>query len=61
MKDSSINLGGFPPILYINTDTKKKREYEKKVTENINTTTYKNLNILNISNFKNILSDTLKK
>ena len=30
MKESKINLGGFPPIYYINTETKKKREFEKK-------------------------------
>ncbi len=61
MKDSEINLGGFPPIFYITTDTKKKREYEKKATEKVNTSTYKHLNILKITDFKNILGDTSKK
>ena len=61
MKDSEINLGGFPPILYITTDTKKKREYEKKATEKVNNSTYKHLNILKITDFKNLLGDTSKK
>ena len=58
MKKSEINLGGFPPIIYINNDTKKKREFDKKVSENLDSDSYKNLNILNI---KNILNDTSKK
>ena len=59
MKEVKINLGGFPPIYYINTETKKKREFEKKATENINTSAYKNLNILKISNvdIKKILNE----
>ena len=63
MKDSKINLGGFPPIFYITTETKKKREFEKKATENINKTTYKHLNILNISTmkFKQILNKSQDK
>ena len=61
MKDSKINLGGFPPIFYINTETKKKREFEKKAIEQLDTSTYKKLNILNISNIKNILNDSSKK
>jgi len=58
MKKSEINLGGFPPIIYINNDIKKKREFDKKVSENLDSDSYKNLNILNI---KNILNDTSKK
>ncbi len=61
MKDSKINLGGFRPIFYINTETKKKREFEKKAIEQIDTSSYKKLNILNIKNIKNILSDSSKK
>ena len=61
MKDSKINLGGFPPIFYINSETKKKREFEKKAIEQIDTSSYKKLNILNISNIKNILNHTPKK
>ncbi len=61
MKDSKINLGGFPPIFYISNETKKKREFEKKAIEQIDTSSYKKLNILNISNIKNILSDSSKK
>ncbi len=61
MKDSKINLGGFPPIFYISTETKKKREFEKKAIEQIDTSSYKKLNILNIKNIKNILSDSSKK
>lgn len=57
MNKSKINLGGFPPIIYINIETKKKREFEKKATENLDTNSYKKLNILNI---KNILNDTSK-
>ena len=60
MKKTKINLGGFPPIYYINTETKKKREFEKKATENIDTSTYKNLNILKLSNMdiKKVLNET---
>lgn len=60
MKESKINLGGFPPIYYINTETKKKREFEKKAIEHLDTSSYKKLNILNISNIKNILNETKK-
>lgn len=58
MKKSKINLGGFPAIIYINNEIKKKREFDKKVSENLDSDSYKNLNILNI---KNILNDTSKK
>ncbi len=52
-----INLGGFPPIIFVTKETKKKREFEKKVSDNIDTSSYKKLNILNI---KNILNETKK-
>ena len=60
MKDTKTNLGGFPPIYYINNETKKKREFEKKATENIDTSTYKNLNILKIPSItiKKILNES---
>lgn len=58
MDKEKINLGGFPPIMFINNETKKKREFEKKATENLDSSSYKKLNILNI---KNILNDTSKK
>ena len=28
--DEKIQLSGFPPILFINNETKKKREFKKK-------------------------------
>ena len=56
MNDSKKNLGGFPPIIFINTETKKRREFEKKINENIDKSTYKQLNILKLPNMKNILS-----
>ncbi len=52
-----INLGGFPPIIYITTENKKKREFEKKVSESVKSTTFSGLNLLNI---KNILKDSKK-
>jgi hypothetical protein len=60
MKETKINLGGFPPIYYINTETKKKREFEKKATDNIDTSAYKNLNILKLSNIdiKKVLNES---
>ncbi len=57
MDDEKINLGGFPPIFFVSKETKKKREFEKKITENIDTSSFKKLNILNI---KNILNETKK-
>ncbi len=44
-----INLGGFPPIIKIDTAIKKKREFTKEVIK-INTTILENLDILNINN-----------
>lgn len=60
MKNSKITLGGFPPIYYITTETKKKREFEKKATENIDTSAYNKLNILNYTTlkFKQKLNET---
>ena len=57
VNNEEINLGGFPPIYYISTENKKKREFKKKMEENINLTDINKLNILNI---KNILSDIKK-
>ena len=39
------NLGGYPPILYISTEDKKKREFTKKM-ENIDKSVYQHINIL---------------
>ena len=45
IKDTNIiNFGGFPPILKITNDLKKKREFSKH-TQSLNTN---NLNLLNI-------------
>jgi hypothetical protein len=56
-QDSKINLGGFPPIIFISNETKKKREFEKKVSESIKSSTFTGLNLLNI---KNILKESKK-
>lgn len=45
----NINLGGFPPIIKINTNIRKKREFKKEAI-NINTNILDKLNILNINN-----------
>ncbi len=45
----NINLGGFPPIIKINSNIRKKREFSKEVIK-INTNILDNLNILNINN-----------
>jgi hypothetical protein len=52
-----INLGGFPPIIFVTSENKKKREFEKKVNDSIKSSTFTGLNLLNI---KNILKDTKK-
>ncbi len=44
-QDSKINLGGFPPIIFISNETKKKREFEKKVSESIKSSTFTGLNL----------------
>jgi hypothetical protein len=44
-----INLGGFPPIIKIDTAIKKKREFTKEIIK-INTNILANLDILNINN-----------
>ncbi len=44
-----LNLGGFPPIIIISTELKKKREFNKNI-DSINTNVLNNLNILNIKN-----------
>ncbi len=51
--DNEIKLGGFPPIIYLSNDTKKKREFKKNIEDNIN---INNINKLNILNIKNILN-----
>jgi hypothetical protein len=48
-KREDLNLGGFPPIFFITSDNKKKREF-KEVTNNIDNTLINKLNILNIKN-----------
>lgn len=55
--ESNIKLGGFPPIIYVNYENKKKREFKKKIEDGINLTDINKLNILNI---KNILQDNKK-
>jgi predicted AAA+ superfamily ATPase len=48
----NIKLGGFPPIIYLSFENKKKREFKKIIEEkNINN----DINKLNILNIKNIL------
>lgn len=47
-----IKLGGFPPILYLSNEEKKKREFKEKNKEDID---LKNITKLNILNIKNIL------
>ena len=54
--DNNIKLGGFPPILFINMEIKKKREFQK-INDSINLV---NINKLNILNIKNILNVTKK-
>jgi hypothetical protein len=49
----NINLGGFPPIFFVQNIDKKKREFkEKKNLDKINS---KVLNSINILDFTNIL------
>jgi hypothetical protein len=50
---NDIKLGGFPQILFLSSDNKKKREFKEKIEDNIDINNIKKLNILNI---KNILS-----
>lgn len=52
-----LNLGGFPPIIFITNENKKKREFEKKINDSIKSKTFSGLNLLNI---KNILKDSKK-
>lgn len=52
-----LNLGGFPPIIFITSENKKKREFEKKVNDSIKSSTFSGLNLLNI---KNILKESKK-
>lgn len=49
-KTNEIKLGGFPPILYISSENKKKREFKEKIEDNIDIKNIKKLNILNIKN-----------
>ena len=55
--DQTIKLGGFPPILYISNENKKKREFNKKIEQDIN---LEDINKLNILNIKNILGQPKK-
>lgn len=48
--DEKIQLSGFPPILFINNETKKKREFKKKMEESIKNDNTNKLNILGIKN-----------
>jgi hypothetical protein len=47
---SKINFGGFPPIILVTNNIKKKREFKKNADVQIDNSIKKNLNILNISN-----------
>ena len=49
-QNNDIKLGGFPPIFYLNSDNKKKREFKEKIEDNIDIKNIKKLNILNIKN-----------
>jgi hypothetical protein len=55
--EQNIKLGGFPPILYISNENKKKREFNKKIEQDIN---LEDINKLNILNIKNILGQPKK-
>ena len=52
--DNNIQLGGFPPIFYLDNENKKKREYKRKINEDIDNEKI-DKNKLNILNIKNIL------
>ena len=52
--NNTIKLGGFPPILFINQETKKKRAFKNLVNENSNFIAINNLNIMNIKNILNV-------
>ena len=45
-----IKLGGFPPIYYLTNENKKKREFKKKIENNIDINDINKLNILNVKN-----------
>ena len=51
-ENNDLKLGGFPPIFFISNDIKKKREFKKKIEDNVDMA---NINKLNILNIKNIL------
>lgn len=57
INNDEIKLGGFPPIYFIGSENKKKREFKKKIEDNIDKS---NINKLNILNIKNILGDKKK-
>ncbi len=49
-QDNRIKLGGFPPIYYLSTENKKKREFKEKIKDSVDIKNIKKLNILNIKN-----------
>ena len=53
-----INFGGFPSIIYINNETKKKREFEKKINKKLINKSFNNLNLLN--NIKKLKTNEIK-
>ncbi len=57
-ENNNIELGGFPPLIYINNETKKKREFQKKINSDIGSENLLKLNILGI---KNILGNNDSK
>jgi len=48
--NNSLNLGGFPSIIYLNKKNKEKREFQEKYIDKLDLTNIKKLNILNIKN-----------
>jgi hypothetical protein len=50
--NEQINLGGFPPIMYLGQKNKKIKEFAQLNSKN---ESFKNISKLNILNIKNIL------
>lgn len=56
--NNNVNLGGFPPILFISIESKKKLEFKEKAIKSVDINSINKLNILDI---KDILGKTTKK
>jgi len=52
--NEQINLGGFPPIMYLGQKNKKIKEFAQLNSKN---ESFKNISKLNILNIKNILGN----